>query len=288
MPASSLATLAIQVTYHQVAMGMAYVHSAFAQASYSFASSVGTITVTGTMAMPGPSLTVRYPPAYLVSQGAAGQNLSPAFGQPPRAGDLLLAWVFSNSSSPAFDTVCGDPSWTLITWQGGAYSWVSLWRKTAQGGDIAPAFTTGASTPLSQLLEFTGAGGLDQSGTGAEGSDPRIVTLACGSPDTASGDLVFGVAVWPGANPTPATLTLAGTDSGGMTLPLSVTSNAGAPGQIPWAAGWAQASAPAGPGVSTITGTSSIFDYGTGVIASFRAAAGTPAAGIGYMMRMIG
>lgn len=267
---AALPTLAVQVTFHQVAMGMAYVHQAYAAVNYSFADSVGIITVAGTCTMTAPTVTVHPPHVTLVGAGTAGQNLSPVFAQPTTAGNMLLAWVFSNSSVSTFDTTCNDPSWTLVRYNGGAFAWISLWQKTrCKRAETPPQFTTGASTPLTQLLEFSGVTALDQAGIGTTGSDPRVTTLTTASRDTRSGDLVFGVCVWPGANPTPATVTLTGTDSSGTTLTLNKSDNSATAGQIPWATGWAQASAPAGPGQDTITGSVNIFDFGDGIIASF-------------------
>lgn len=81
---------------------------------------------------------------------------------------------------------------------------------------------------------------------------------------------MFGVCVWPGANPTPATITLTGQSGPGTALALNTASNTATTNQIPWITGWAQAGAAAGPAGDTMTGTLNIFDFGQGLIASFR------------------
>lgn len=270
-PPANVASLAIQLTWHQTRMGMAYVNWASAQVAYSFASSIGIIPIATKVTIGSPVLTVTIPPVSLVSQGAAVQNLSPAFGQPTAAGNLLLAWVSSNSSSITLDVTCSNPAWSLAKYMGGAFAWLTLWAKPVSlANEVAPTFSTGASTPLCQLLEFTGANSADQAGIGVETADPRVVILTNSGADSRSGDLVFGVCVWPGANPTPATINLTGNDGSGAALALNTASNAITTNQTPWITGWAQAGGAAGPAGDTMTGSLSVFDYGEGLIASFR------------------
>lgn len=184
-PPAGVASLAIQLTWHQTAMGMSYVNWASAQVAYSFADSVGIIPITTKVAVGLPVIAVTTPPVALVSQGAAVTNLAPLFGQPTTAGDLLLAWVFSNSSSATLDVTISDPTWSLMAHMGGAFAWLTLWAKPVSlANEVAPTFSTGASTPMCQLLEFSGANSTDQTGVGVEPADPRIVTITNAGPDT--------------------------------------------------------------------------------------------------------
>jgi hypothetical protein len=270
-PPAGVASLAVQLTWHQTAMGMAYVNWASAQVAYSFADSIGIETIATQVAIGLPVITVTTPPVSLVSQGAAVTNLAPAFGQPTAAGNLLLGWVFSNSQSTGLDVTVSDPSWSLVQYMGGPFAWLSLWAKmVSSAGETAPSFSTSASTPMCQLLEFTGANATDRSGIGVEPADPRIVTATASGPDSRSGDLVFGICAWPGANPTPAAITMTGTGGDSTALTLSTVNNSATTNQIPWATGWAQAGAAAGPAGDAVTGTLSIFDFGEALIASFK------------------
>lgn len=269
-PPAGVSTLAVKLTYHQAAMGLVYIEQASAKVAYSFASSIGTVAIAGTTTIAAPTITVTTLPVNLVSQGTSGQNLTPAFGQPTAAGNLLLAWVSSNSSSATLDTTCSNPAWSLVEYTGGAFAWLTLWIKPVSiTNEVAPNFSTGATTPMSQLLEFSGANVIDQVGVGIA-TNPQIVISANSGSDTRSGDLVFSVCIWPGANFTPVTMSLTGNDGSGAALALNTASNAITTGQTPWITGWAQAGGAAGPNGDTTTGTVSIFDAGRGIMASFR------------------
>ena len=276
IPPANLSTLAVQVKFHSAAMGLAYVHQAYATANYSFANSVGIITVAGTTTVANPELTVSYPTAYLLAAGTPVATLSPSFGKPTTAGSLLIAWTFSNSGSATFDTTCSDPEWTLIGTSGGAFSWRAMWYKNnCFAHEVAPVFTSTATFPMSQLAEFANARGLDQHGTFPSPASSDF-TLTASSQDTKSGDLVVACLIWAGANFTPATIGVTGADSSGAALDQGLISNAATTGQLPAAIFWGQASPPAGPGVDTINGTLNLFDAGGGIIASFFAVQNIP------------
>ncbi len=273
--ASALSSLAVQLTFHSAAMGLAYVHQAYATANYSFADAVGIITVAGATSVASPALTVSYPTARLVAAGVSVTSLSPSFGKPTTAGSLLIAWTFSNSGSATFDTTCSNPQWTLIGTSGGAFGWRAMWYKNnCYAHEAAPVFSSAATFPMSQLAEFANARGLDQYGTLASPSQSNF-TLTANASDTKSGDLIVACLIWGGANMTPATIGATGVDSGGNGLGAVIT-NAATTGQLPAAIFWGQASPPAGPGVDTINGTLNIFDAGGGVVASFFAVQNIP------------
>lgn len=269
---ATLPNLAVQVTFHSAQAGLAYVYHAYATAEYSFANSVGIITVSGKAAITGPALSVHFPSVRLISAGTAVQNYAPAFGKPVTSRSLLIGWTFSNSSSASFDTTCSTAGWLLANTAGGAFAWRALWYKlNAQTGENPPVFSSaGATTPMSQLYEFTNAGKLDQSGGFASGSQ-QLFTMSASAPDTASGDMIAGIMLWSGSGTTPATPVVSGTDSSGTPLALWTFTNSNTSGQVPFAFSWGQASPPAGPGESSMTGTLSEFDFGGGVIASFKA-----------------
>ena len=276
IPPANLSTLAVQLKFHSVAMGLAYVHQAYATANYSFANAVGIITVAGTTTVANPKLAVTYPTAYLLAAGAAVQTLTPSFGKPTTAGSLLIAWTFSNSGSATFDTTCSNPNWILIGTSGGAFGWRAMWyRNNCLAHEVPPVFTSTATFPASQLAEFVNARGLDQSGTIPTPATPNFA-LTASAPDTKSGDLVVASVIWAGANLTPATIGVTGADSSGAPLDQGLISNATTTGQLPAAIFWGQASAPAGPGVDTISGTLNVFAAGGGVVASFFAVQNVP------------
>lgn len=277
IPPANLSSLALQVKFHSVAMGLAYVHQAYATANYSFANAVGVITVAGASSVPAPQLTVHYPVASLVAAGAAVQSLSPSFGKPVTAGSLLIAWTFSNSGSATFDTTCNSPSWILIGTSGGAFGWRAMWyRSNCSANEAAPVFSSVNTFPASQLAEFRNARGLDQYGAIASPSQSDFA-LTSSAPDTCSGDLVVGSLIWAGANLTPVTLGATGIDSGGGVISGGFISNAATTGQLPAGIFWGQANPPAGPGVDTINGTlNNVFAAGGGIVASFFAVQNIP------------
>ena len=277
-PAADVPDLAVRLAWHQVAVGYACVQHAYADISYSYSDSIGSIGIDPVASMPAPSVSVApLPRVALVASGAAAASLTPAFGKATSAGDLLVAWVYTNGSSATFSTTCADPSWALAGHAGAMFGWESLWYKAGCGhAETAPVFSdTGYSQPLSQLLEFSGAGHLDQvaSGTGTPG-----ITYTAPGPDTASGDLVFGFFAWNGSNPGPAVISVSGADSSGAPLSLTQADNHTSTGTQFWATGWGQASAPAGPGEDTMAASFGFFAGGGGVMASFKAlAAADPA-----------
>ncbi len=274
--AADVPDLAIRLTWHQVATGYAVVQHAYAAISYSYSDAAGSFTIAGTASVPVPAVTVApLPPVSLVSAGTVATSLSPSFGLPTVAGELLVAWVFVNSPSVTFATTCSNPSWVLAGYAGGAYAWDSLWYKyPALTAETAPVFAdSGYSAPLSQLLIFSGASYLDQAGSAAGGQDLAITSAGA---DTASGDLVFAFCVWVGTNTGPTTASMTGGDSSGAPLALSVADNASSGGVQFWAAGWAQASAAAGPLMDTVTASLGFYGGSGGVVASFLALGAPP------------
>lgn len=270
--AAQLPDLAVRVNWHAVAPGLAYITSAYAQASYSFPASITGFTIDPVAAFPQATPNVGLPPVALVSAGAVSASLSPSFGQPTTAGDLLVAWVSSNSGSATFDTAVTGAGWLLAGFTGTAFEWNSLWYKPGcSRAESPPVFSsTGgqATSPLSGLLEFRNARYLDQvAGTTATQS----LTFAPASADTASGDLVFAFAAWGTSSAGPASITMTGTDSSGAALPLSVSDNAASAGHQFWVTGWAQAGQPFGPVTDSVTAGIGMFGNGGGVLASFKA-----------------
>lgn len=270
--ASHVPDLSLRLTWHQTGVGYASVQHAAAEVSYSYSDSAGMITVAGFAATGTPAISVApLPPVSLISAGAVAASLSPSFGRPTTAGDLLIAWVFTNSGSGTFSTTCSNPSWTLAGSAGAAFGWESLWYKINCGGnETAPTFSdSGTSQPLSELLEFSPVTALDRVGSGH--GTPNATYTAAG-PDTVSGDLIFGFATWNGSNTGPAVIGLSGTDSSGAVLSLSTADNHASTGTQFWVTGWGQASAPAGPGADTMSATLGFFAGGGGLMASFRPA----------------
>lgn len=274
--AADVPSLAARLVWHQTAVGFAAVQHSFADISYSYSDSIGMLSIAPApaTAMTAPAVSVApLPRVALISAGTVVTSFNPAFGQPTNAGDLLIAWVFSNSSSSSFGTTCSDPSWTLAGSAGLAFGWESLWYKiNCKAAETAPHFNdTAFSTPLSQLLEFTPVIAIDQV---ASGHGNQSVTYTAGGSDNASGDLIFGFSAWSGANATPMTIGLSATDSSGATLSLNTASNAASTGsQQQWITGWAQASAPVGPLTDVMNATISAFQSGGGLMASFKSSA---------------
>ena len=242
----------------------------YAELSYSYSDSIGIYSITGAHIVSNIKPALNPPQAALVSCGSAVQTLSPSFGQSTSAGDVLLAWVFSNTGASSFNTTCSNPNWTLVDYAGAAFGWTSLWyRENCLAGETAPVFTSsGATGPYSQLAEFRNVGVLDQFGTATSGN--QNITLAMGSTDTQSGDFVAGILFWAGGNQTPVTITASAVDSSGSAMTLNTTStNQGTTGQNAYLFFWGQASNGIGPGVDTVTGSLSTFDGAQGIMGSF-------------------
>jgi hypothetical protein len=266
--ASQLPNLAVRVNWHAVAPGLAYITSAYAEASYSFPAAITGFTIPPVASMPAVTVVDPLPAMGLRAAGTAAFSLTPAFGQPTVAGDLLVAWVYTNANGATFGTTCSDPTWLLAGHVGAAFGWQSLWYKPrCKSGETAPVFSdSGYSQPLSGLMEFYGAADLDQvSGT----TGAQDITYTAPAADTRSGDLVFGFCTWNGTNTGPTTITLAGNDSSGAALALTQASNQASTGFQFWSTGWAQASAPFGPHADTMTASIGVFAGAGGLLASF-------------------
>ena len=277
-PAADLPSLAIRVNHHAVAPGLAYITSVYAEASYSYPSAITGFTIPPVASIPAPGLAVSNPHPRLIAEGAAVSALTPAFGQATTKGNLLIAWVFTTSTSASLTTTCSDPSWYLAGSGGSSGGWESLWYKPGcNTGETPPVFSdVSYGAALSQLQEFTNARLFDQAGS-ANGNTP--LTFTAPGPDTASGDLIFAFCVYGGSNPGPVTITMTGTDSYGAALNLNLSSNESSTGTLFWATGWTQASTPAGPSQDTVTASISVFASGGGMVASFKPFQTQPPAG---------
>ena len=270
--AADIPDLAVRLVWHKIAVGYVAVQHSYAEISYSYSDSIGSIEIDPTAVMPAAKVSVApLPSVMLISQGAAALSFSPSFGKTTTAGNLLIAWVYSNSSSASFTTTCSDPSWSLAGHAGASFGWESLWYKLrCKHAETAPVFSdTAYSEPMSQLLEFSGLYALDQVAGNASTTN---VTYTAASSDTASGDLIFGFCAFNGTNMGPTTLTISGSDSSGAALPLNISSNASSGGTTQyWITGWAQAAAPAGPALDTMTAGIGFFAGAGGLLASFKA-----------------
>jgi hypothetical protein len=213
----------------------------------------------------------------LNSDGAGAA--SPVLASPVRAGDLLVMWGTvndSNGGSNPLSLTGNTAGWKLAGQAGGPFNWTALWYQAgATAGETLPQVTdlTGGNGVSSDYLdtqaaEFSGAGALDQSGSGTV---PSGTAVAAGGADRAS-DLVVAVSTWNGANLNPAeSLALSG--ASGQALSASVSSGAEsadeAGGSPFYAFGYALGSG-TGTQADTVTAATSSFENdGAAVIASF-------------------
>jgi hypothetical protein len=122
-----------------------------------------------------------------VAQGTT--SATPAYGQTPTAGNLLVCWVSSGSSTNPSNS---DGTWSGVPVIGTGGRRQSIYYKIAAGGDAAPTIT-GGNALFAMLGEFSGVAStpLDQStSTGATGTtSPQTATLS--SADAHAGDLVL-------------------------------------------------------------------------------------------------
>ena len=136
-----------------------------------------------------------------VAEGAWVDNGSPAFGATTREGNLLQAWVNSDSGSSTFDITTDASGWECAASNGAPYYWTSIWYKPdCAAGETAPVFTSGAAC-WSRLAEFSGAADspLDTSADGeTSGESGWLATF--GAPDSVGGELVSASGFWNGSN----------------------------------------------------------------------------------------
>jgi hypothetical protein len=214
----------------------------------------------------------------LVKLGAVASSLSPSFGQPTTAGNILVAWLTSNSGNATDPFGSSSPGWVKAVTGGSAFEWTSIWYKADCGAsETAPVFTdSGSSAGNSLLGEFSGAAivsPLDSSGSSSGGSTNQTATNA--APDAAAGDLIIFSAMWNGGN-AGGTITNAMTDSGGNSVTPNATDNSGSAGSFYYDFVWGVAGT-TGVSEDTATAMMSAFNNGSCAIVSFLAAGSGPA-----------
>lgn len=122
------------------------------------------------------------------SQGAAVNTaVTPAYGQTPTAGNLLICFVAITGSSVLPTTPSG---WSIAIQSNNNSCSSHLFFKIAAGGDTAPtisAIVTGMGA--AQLAEFSGNGTTkDKAGAGGSATSP--IALGLGTASTESGELL--------------------------------------------------------------------------------------------------
>jgi hypothetical protein len=123
------------------------------------------------------------------SQGAASASVTPAYGQSPTAGNLLVLTV----SIQVVATLPATPAgWGIAAQVAGTSCSSTIFYKTATGGDAQPTIT-GISTAViaAQLSEYSGviASLIDRSGTSTGTTSPNTATA--GGANAATGELII-------------------------------------------------------------------------------------------------
>jgi len=214
----------------------------------------------------------------LVSHGTPGTNLAPAFGQPTTAGNLLLCFVTTDSSSATNPFTITGTGWTQAAVTGGSFNWGALfYRANCGASESAPTLGDGgAGAHWSGLAEFSGgatSSPLDKTGTAAG------ATATASGADSAAGDLVAGLGFWDGATNAP-NLGMTMTGSQNTALTVTTLSNTGGAPPLFYIFGWAVNSASLGATANSVTVTADQFENSPGtIITSFLAAATPPAPG---------
>lgn len=134
--------------------------------------------------------------------GSVDTAFTPAYGQSPTAGNLLICWYVGFGSTTAPTTPTG---WGFLSSSGTAVR-VGLFYKIATGGDAAPTITAEGSTQFIAMLgEFQGnfatqASILDKNGV-ASGTAATETATASGD-DASIGELIIlaGLARYSSAN----------------------------------------------------------------------------------------
>jgi hypothetical protein len=210
-----------------------------------------------------------------VNNTTSGAPNTPAFGQATTAGNLLAAWMFSNSSSGTNPFSTSATGWTLATTGGGAFAWTAIYyRANCGAGETPPTFNTGGTFGYVGLAEFSGgatASPLDQS-VGINGSPPGTATNPAA--DAAGGDLILLCVGWNGGNPGPTTITTAMTDSTGASVTPAQSDNHTSSGSVFYDFAWGFAGSSHGASADTAAGTLGVFSGGGAALASFKPASG--------------
>lgn len=94
----------------------------------------------------------------LVKAGSPVASLAPAFGQATTAGNLLVAFMFSNGGNATDPFTSSSGGWIKLKTVGAAFHWTSFWYKPGCGAsETAPTFTDAGGGPdESMLAEFSG------------------------------------------------------------------------------------------------------------------------------------
>src|SRR5581483_11696678 len=215
----------------------------------------------------------------LVSAGAVSPTLNPSFGAATTAGNLLIAWLFCNSSSATAPfTILSGAGWQCppALQFGTAFVWAGIAYKADCGtGETAPQFgPAGVSSAFTKLGEFSGgsaASPADQNGNGGS-SGGGTQAAACSAPDTQAGDLIIYAAGWNGGTAS-LTITPSMADGAGNSITPGADTNSGTGTGVYYSFLWGVAAA-AGAGGDTATSVLSGLENGACGIASFSPAGG--------------
>ena len=221
-------------------------------------------------------------PVSLVSQGSIAASGSPSFGAATQAHHLLVAFVASNGSTGSFTGATAASGWVLASSGGAAYTWASVWYKPdCAAGETAPVFTdTEGTVEYSQLAEYSRvalSSPVDQSGGQFGGGDDPTWAVVL-PPDTVPGDLVAACGMWNGANAGGTISVTQFTDSTGTALTPVQQEAANGSGLyftslygVTTGTGNAE-SFQVSPAGDTAYLALSVFDQGSGAVASFKPA----------------
>lgn len=215
----------------------------------------------------------------LVSSGTVDYGgLAPTFGQSTTAGNLLIAWLNSNSGNATDPFVLSTGSgWFKAATGGANFGWSSIWYKPdCDAGETDPVWSaSGGASQASMLAEFSGAATsspVDQIGSGATGGPTETDT--CTAADTAAGDLiVFCVNYNGGSGSTTIGVTMKDSDGNSV----SPTTNDNPTDTTGWkyVFSWGLAGATLGASGDTATSQLGVFSGGGCILASFLASGGT-------------
>jgi hypothetical protein len=151
---------------------------------------------------------------YLVGAPGVGarSTSSPVTGvysQPPKQGNLLVAvitWGTATAAVPVTAQNAGTSGWSQLLTQGNAGSGssgcaLSIWTKTAAGGDAAPQFTfsgSGGGAGQCTIFELSSPNGMPidvsaVTGTGVSSSSvtSAVASISTGAPVSAAGEFVI-------------------------------------------------------------------------------------------------
>lgn len=210
-----------------------------------------------------------------VAQGAVAASITPAYGQSPTAGNLLVLPVVALYNAGGTVTPAPPAGWSSVgTFADGNSVTINTFYKIAAGGDATPtvAGLTGAVL-TGRIAEFSGnpASGLSDQNGEAGGSTSSPITVSISNPDAQAGDLVIGVFGFQYSVATTSTISISSQNNGQS---ATLTSSSGTSNRHHYAFTWSTTTTNASADSQALSFTTTNITDRAGMLSSFNQASG--------------